>query len=421
MNATYDYDLICIGSGPAGQRAAVQAAKLGLRAAVVEKQRCAGGVCVDTGTIPSKTLREAVIFLTGTGSALDPRRRIRTEGRPTAEQLLSRVDDVVAREQAVIEDQLRRNDVTLLQGEASFLDPHRLQIVGEGTQSVSASRILIAVGTRPAAPPGVPADGEIVITSDEVIRIRKLPRSLAVVGAGVIGVEYASMFASLGVAVTLDRAPRAAARVSRPRDRGRAAAPDAQPQRHVPAGRGGRLDRGGAEPDSAGGALAGVRQAHRVRRRPVLGRARRGDRSAEPGRRRPARGRAGAPQGRRDVPHDGAAHLCRRRRHRLSQPGRDVVGAGPAGRLPRLRAGRRGDVAPLPDRHLRHPGDLDGRRHRAGPHPRPGALRDRASRAIARSRAARSWATTAGCSRCSSTARTAACSACTPSAPAPPS
>ena len=112
MNATYDYDLICIGSGPAGQRAAVQAAKLGLRVAVVEKQRCAGGVCVDTGTIPSKTLREAVIFLTGTGSAVDPRRRIRTEGRPTAEQLLSRVDDVVAREQTVIEDQLRRNDVT---------------------------------------------------------------------------------------------------------------------------------------------------------------------------------------------------------------------------------------------------------------------------------------------------------------------
>src|SRR4029453_11685721 len=183
--------------------AAVQAAKLGLRVAVVEKQRCAGGVCVDTGTIPSKTLREAVIFLTGMGSAVDPRRRIRAEGRPTAEQLLSRVDDVVAREQAVIEDQLRRNDVTLLQGEPSFLDPHRLQIVGEGTQSVSASRILIAVGTRPAAPPGVPADGEVVITSDEVIRIRKLPRSLAVVGAGVIGVEYASMFASLGVAVTL--------------------------------------------------------------------------------------------------------------------------------------------------------------------------------------------------------------------------
>jgi NAD(P) transhydrogenase len=163
-----------------------------------------GGVCVDTGTIPSKTLREAVIFLTGTGGVLDPRRRIRTEGRPTAEQLLSRVEEVVTRERTVIEDQLQRNDITLLQGEASFVDPHRLQIVGEGgTHTVTAARIVIAVGTRPAAPPGVPADGEIVITSDDVTTMKKLPRTLAVVGAGVIGVEYASMFAALGVSVTL--------------------------------------------------------------------------------------------------------------------------------------------------------------------------------------------------------------------------
>ena len=204
-DAAFDYDLIAIGSGPAGQRAAVQAAKLGLRAAVVEKARCVGGVCVDTGTIPSKTLREAVIFLTGTGGVQDPRRRLRTEGRPSAEQLLSRVEDVVTRERAVIEDQLQRNDVTLLGGEASFVDPHRLQILGNGngTQIVSAARIVIAVGTRPAAPPGVPADGEVVITSDDVTRMKKLPRSLAVVGAGVIGVEYASMFAALGVSVTL--------------------------------------------------------------------------------------------------------------------------------------------------------------------------------------------------------------------------
>ena len=203
MDSTFDYDLVCIGSGPAGQRAAVQAAKLGQRAAVVEKARCVGGVCVDTGTIPSKTLREAVIFLTGTGGVMDPRRRIRTEGRPTAEQLLSRVEEVVTRERTVIEDQLQRNDVTLLQGEASFVDPHRLQIVGDRTHTVSAARIVIAVGTRPAAPPGVPADGEVVLTSDDVTTLKKLPRTLAVVGAGVIGVEYASMFAALGVSVTL--------------------------------------------------------------------------------------------------------------------------------------------------------------------------------------------------------------------------
>src|SRR4029453_4769313 len=197
VNDAFDYDLICIGSGPAGQRAAVQAAKLGHRVAVAEKARCVGGVCVDTGTIPSKTLREAVIFLTGTGGPLDPRRRIRTEGRPTAEQLLSRVEEVMMRERKVIEDQLQRNDITLLQGEASFLDAHRLQITGEGTNAVSAARILIAVATPRA---GVPGARENVIPSDDVFWMKKLPRTLAVGGAGVIGVEYASMFASLGVA-----------------------------------------------------------------------------------------------------------------------------------------------------------------------------------------------------------------------------
>src|SRR6202008_1065429 len=147
-----------------------------------------------TGPSPSKTLREAVLFMTGTGGVQDPRRRLRTEGRPSAEQLLSRVEDVVTRERAVIEDQLQRNDVTLLGGEASFVDPHRVQVVGNGTQIVSAARIVIAVGTRPAAPPGVPADGEIVITSDDVTRMKKLPRTLAGGGAGVIGVEYPSVF-----------------------------------------------------------------------------------------------------------------------------------------------------------------------------------------------------------------------------------
>jgi NAD(P) transhydrogenase len=201
---TFDYDLVCIGSGPAGQRAAVQAAKLGKRVAVVEKQRCVGGVCIDTGTIPSKTLREAVLFFAGTGAPVDPRRRLRTDTRPTAELLLARVDEVIAREQAIIEDQLRRNDVTLLRGEAAFEDPHRLRITAEdGIRTVGAERVLIAVGTRPAAPPGVASDGDVVLISDEVTRIRRLPRALAVVGAGVIGVEYASMFAALGVTVTL--------------------------------------------------------------------------------------------------------------------------------------------------------------------------------------------------------------------------
>lgn len=201
---SYDFDLVSIGSGPAGQRAAVQAAKLGKRAAVVEKRRCVGGVCVDTGTIPSKTLREAVVSyasLTGSGERAQG---TRLEGRPSASQLLAGVDRVVAREAEVIEDQLRRNDVSVLPGAASFEDPHTLLIRNDqGTRRISAASIVIAVGTEPAAPPGVQPDGEVILTSDHIVSLSHLPRSLAVVGAGVIGVEYASMFAAVGVAVTV--------------------------------------------------------------------------------------------------------------------------------------------------------------------------------------------------------------------------
>jgi NAD(P) transhydrogenase len=194
---SHDFGLVCIGSGPAGQRAAVQAAKLGCRVAVVERQACLGGVCVDTGTIPSKTFREAVLGF----AAL--RRRGQAE-RPTAADLLGRVERVTRREREIIDDQLRRNDVTVIQGEARFIGPHTIAVTSpRGTSSVSADRFVIAVGTGPAAPPGVGADGEVIITSDDVLRMRELPRTLTVVGAGVIGIEYASMFAALGVQVTL--------------------------------------------------------------------------------------------------------------------------------------------------------------------------------------------------------------------------
>jgi NAD(P) transhydrogenase len=203
VSETYDYDLVCIGSGPAGQRAAVQAAKLGHRVAVIEKQRCVGGVCVETGTIPSKTLREAVLSFTGPSLRSDRRRSV-PPVRPTAEMLLSRIDEVVAREAEVMEDQLRRNDVDVLRGVGSFADPHTLVIAtGDGWRKVSARSILIAVGTCPAAPPGVAIDGEVVLTTDDVLRLRSVPRTMAVVGGGVIGIEYASMFAALGVRVTL--------------------------------------------------------------------------------------------------------------------------------------------------------------------------------------------------------------------------
>jgi NAD(P) transhydrogenase len=189
----YDFDLLCIGSGPAGQRAAVQAAKLGKRAAVVERQPVLGGICLHTGTIPSKTFREAVLEFAH-----------RRDTHPTAGELIDRVNRVVARETEVLGNQLYRNGVTLLRGHAGFRDSHTLALDWEGaSRLVTADQIVIAVGTRPAPPPGVPVDREVVATSDDIACLSKLPRSVIVVGGGVIGIEYASMLAALGITVTV--------------------------------------------------------------------------------------------------------------------------------------------------------------------------------------------------------------------------
>ncbi len=203
--AVYDFDLVAVGSGPAGQRAAVQAAKLGKRAAVVERGRIVGGVCVGTGTIPSKTFREAVLSFAGpSGHAWEGAGAALPAARPTVQQLLARVNDVVRREVEVVEDQLRRNDVAVVHGTASFRDPHTLVVRdGDGARTMTGACIVLAVGTRAMAPPGEQLDGDVAITSDDLLRLTRLPHAMAVVGGGVVGVEYASMFATLGVAVTL--------------------------------------------------------------------------------------------------------------------------------------------------------------------------------------------------------------------------
>ncbi|MDX2056282.1 MAG: Si-specific NAD(P)(+) transhydrogenase [Gemmatimonadales bacterium] len=204
MSTPYDYDLLCIGSGPAGQRAAVQAAKLGRRVAMVERRLALGGSCLTTGTIPSKTFREAVLHFAALRDHPERTRFARFDYRPTAEQLLGRVEQVRRDENSVIEDQLGRNDVTVLRGRAEFVDAHRVAVTNEeGRREVSAARFLIAVGTKPAEPPGVPADGQLIVTSDDIACLQKIPRTLVVVGAGVIGIEYASMFAAVGVEVTV--------------------------------------------------------------------------------------------------------------------------------------------------------------------------------------------------------------------------
>ncbi len=204
MPELYDVDLLCIGSGPAGQRAAIQAAKLGKRTAVVERQQIIGGVCVATGTIPSKTFREAVLSFVAQDTLGDGHLGHHLKSRPTAEQLLRRVENVIQREAQVVEDQLWRNDIPLLRGEASFKDPHTLMVVSaQEWRTVTADKILIAVGTQPAIPRGVNLDGEFVLTSAQVMLMKHLPRRMAVVGAGVIGIEYASMFAALELDVTV--------------------------------------------------------------------------------------------------------------------------------------------------------------------------------------------------------------------------
>jgi NAD(P) transhydrogenase len=211
MSKRNDYDLICIGSGPAGQRAAIQAAKLGKRAVVIEKQSCIGGVCIETGTIPSKTFREAVRRLYGPSHFDGSNGSVYGAPiRPTMPQLINQVERVMQREMQNIGDALRRNEVDLIHGHATFADARTIQVDEEnGHRLISGDYILVAVGTRPSRPEGLDPDGQTLITSDDILTLQQLPRTLAVVGAGVIGIEYASMFAALGVQVTvIDQRPR---------------------------------------------------------------------------------------------------------------------------------------------------------------------------------------------------------------------
>jgi NAD(P) transhydrogenase len=202
------FDLFVLGTGPAGQRAAVQAAKLGKRVGICEKREMVGGVCVNTGTIPSKTFREAVLYLSGIAQRANYGASYSVKDDITMEDLLFRCHQVIAREIEVIRSQMKRNGIALLGGAATFTGPNRLTVAGAGgTLEVEAEKVVIAVGTKPAPPP-VPVDGESVIDSDGILSLKKLPKSLLVVGAGVIGIEYASMFAALGIEVTIvDKRP----------------------------------------------------------------------------------------------------------------------------------------------------------------------------------------------------------------------
>jgi len=205
MSVAYDFDFLCIGSGPAGQRAAVQAAKLRKKVAIVEQEFDVGGVCLHTGTIPSKTFREAVLSFNRNRDSMANGHGLNgyighNEERATAPKLLSRVSAIVHSEARVQRDQLFRNGVDVIPGSAVFTGPNTIQVrSSSGARDVSAEKLLIAVGTKARRGGGLSGELPCVVTSDDIVKLGELPRSAIVIGCGVIGIEYASMFAALGI------------------------------------------------------------------------------------------------------------------------------------------------------------------------------------------------------------------------------
>ncbi|HEX4378638.1 MAG TPA: Si-specific NAD(P)(+) transhydrogenase [Candidatus Acidoferrum sp.] len=204
------YELIVIGSGPGGQRAAINAVKAGKRVALVEKQTAVGGVCINTGTIPSKTMREAVLHLSGFYDQSFYGANYHSKDQITMSDLNFRVQRVIENEVSVIGDQLKRNGVDVFHGLARFTGPHQIRVENNnGFNELEGEFVIIATGTKPAVNPKVPINGRNIINSDQILAMPQVPRTLIVVGGGVIGVEYACMFATLGVRVIIvEKRPR---------------------------------------------------------------------------------------------------------------------------------------------------------------------------------------------------------------------
>ena len=202
----FDFDLAVVGSGPAGHYAAIQGAKLRKRVIMIERKPIIGGICVNVGTIPSKTMREAILYLSGHREHTAYGDSYRVKQKITFQDLLARVEPVVRHEIDVLRHQLARNDVELINASASFADSHVLKVEDHRSgfhKEITAAVIVLAVGTEAIRDARTPLDGRCIFSSDDVMTLEELPRTLAVIGAGVIGCEYASMFAALGVRVTM--------------------------------------------------------------------------------------------------------------------------------------------------------------------------------------------------------------------------
>jgi NAD(P) transhydrogenase len=204
------YDLLVIGSGPAGQRAAIQGSKLGKKVALVERREVIGGVCINTGTIPSKTIREAVLHLSGYYYQNIYGVNYHVKEKIIMADLAFRVQQVIKTEVDVVQAQLSRNNVDMISGVASFVDLHTIRVDGvRGQQTFGAEVVIIATGTKPASSPKIPLNGRNIVDSDQVLQMQDVPKTLIVVGGGVIGVEYTCIFATLGVRVILvEKRPR---------------------------------------------------------------------------------------------------------------------------------------------------------------------------------------------------------------------
>jgi NAD(P) transhydrogenase len=201
----FQYDLVVVGSGPAGRRGAIQAAKLGKKVLVIEQGKRVGGVSVHTGTIPSKTLRETALNLSGWRERGFYGKAYRVKEEISADDLRRRLLITLDHEVEVLEHQFARNRVQHIRGKASFADPSTLEVVKDDGEvlRVTGASILLAVGTKPFRPDYIPFDNKTVLDSDELLEIQELPRSMTVIGAGVIGIEYATIFSALDTAVTV--------------------------------------------------------------------------------------------------------------------------------------------------------------------------------------------------------------------------
>jgi NAD(P) transhydrogenase len=201
---SHQYDLVVIGSGPAGQKGAIAATKLGKSVAVIDRKDMLGGVSLHSGTIPSKTLREAILYLSGLEQRAFYGKDYSLKEKINQNDLRLRIRKVLDLEIQIIKDQFKRNGIKMINGTAQFIDTHTLEITSDlGKTRVTGEKILIACGTRPAHNPNVPVDGKKIFDVDQLELLEEIPKEIIIVGAGVIGLEFAAMFAALNIEVTV--------------------------------------------------------------------------------------------------------------------------------------------------------------------------------------------------------------------------